>query len=380
MLLSTMTEEEIYKEIREDYWELRPLMQSLSDKFIRDNKRLMHKIHFIPPTGSKRTVVSRKNKNTYTMEWHIISYFSNTLAFIVYTSFYDRAGKMHYVLIGTPADFIPVIISSHMLQRYRERYIEPHHVKLNRESLLSYFLHHNGNSQPTNLFPKHWTEEEKKSLRVHYCEHGLIVCRWGKLDMPTLITFLDEQCLSEYKAFIYKSENISEVFHQLIDIYRHPKGAFDVIQKQALMKKLISIPNAKELLIDFFKREKKAHPDNTEAEDNIIETLTNNWDNFIKYVDSYDEVIGKHDISKKLYKCYADLLCYGEVKDLQVGNSERKELLDKIMNPEKQKFIPHDHAREFSDIMQENMKKIELERFMSNLKKQTSNDNLNHDK
>ena len=36
MLLSTMTEEEIYKEIREDYWELRPLMQSLSDKLFNN--------------------------------------------------------------------------------------------------------------------------------------------------------------------------------------------------------------------------------------------------------------------------------------------------------------------------------------------------------
>ena len=128
MLISTMTADEIYKELKEEYWELRNIMINIAEKCIRDHKTLKNRHHFIPPTGSKKTYTTRKNKNNWTIEWHIISYSKNqdlSVLFLSYTTYVDRAGKTHYALLGTPNQFFPMLMSSHFLQRYRERGLLP---------------------------------------------------------------------------------------------------------------------------------------------------------------------------------------------------------------------------------------------------------------
>ena len=359
MLISTMTNDEIYKELREDYWELRNIMINIAEKCIRDHKTLKGRYHFIPPTGAKKTYTTRKNKNTWTIEWQIISYNKNhdlSILFISYTRYIDRAGKTHYALLATPDNFIPMLMSAHFLQRYRERYIEPNHVNIGGMSLQAYFFLKNGSGQSVSYYPKNWTEEDKENKCVFYCKHGLFVLRWLKDDFPLFITFLDETCLTEYKAHIYQSERVTELFRKYINLSVHPKDQFAPIQRYAIVKELIQIPNAKELLLDFFKREKVAFPDNAHVLDQIIQHFGRKWDSMVEYVQAMesDEQI-QHNRSK-LFQKYTDLLLYGKPKGERTSNFERRQLLDRLVNPERQIFIEHNNTH-FYQAMGELVKK-----------------------
>lgn len=346
MIISTMTNDEIYKEMREDFWELRNIMLNIADKCIRDNKILQDRFHFIPPTGSKKSYTTKKNKNNWTIEWHIISYNVDhhlSIIFISYTTCVDRAGKSHYAVLAHPEKFAPMIVSSHFLKRYRERYIEPHHIKLGGESLLAYFIMHNKLGGMVSYFPKNWTEKDKENKRVHYCEHGLFVLLWMRDDFPLLITFLDESCLTEYKAQVYKAESFTMLFHKYLDITLRRKKEYDIIQRHAILQKLVSFPNAKELMVDFFKREKEMYPDDKEMLDVVSEKAMKYWDSLVTYSEEFERETKDLESRQRLQQCYADMLFFGEIKEKQITTQERKELLNILTNPEKQKFIPYDH-------------------------------------
>lgn len=363
MILSTMTNDEIYKEMKEDYWELRSIMQNIAEKCIRDNKILRGRFHFIPPTGTKKSYTTKKNKNTWTIEWQIMSYNNNhhlKILFISYTTYIDRAGKSHYAVLATPDKFIPIIVSSHFLHRYRERYIEPHHIKIGGVSLLAYFIMHNGLGDMVSYFPKNWTKEDKENKRVNYCKHGLIVLLWMRDDFPLLITFLDESCLTEYKAQVYKAESFTVLFHDYMDITLRPKHQHDIIQRFALLKKLVNFPNAKELMVDFFKREKEMYPEDTEMLELASKKALSYWESLVTLYKKFEQDAETLDCRQRLNQCYADMIFFGEVKDKLITNQERKDLLNMIMNPEKQKFIPYDSASSSPDLIQIK-KKLEKE-------------------
>lgn len=354
-----MTTEEIYKELREEYWELRNIMINIAEKCIRDHKTLKDRYHFIPPMGAKKSYTTRKNKNRWTIEWKIISYNQNhdlSILFLSYTTYVDRAGKTHYALLATPDHFIPMIMSSHFLQRYRERYIDPHHINIGGMSLQAYFFLKNGSGQSVSYYPKNWTEEDKANKSVFYCKHGLFVLRWLKDDFPLFITFLDETCLTEYKAHIYQSEKATELFRKYIDLSVRPTDQFAPIQRYAIVKELIQIPHAKELLIDFFKREKVAFPGNAHILDQIIQHFDKKWDSMVEYVQMMESNEEVQYNRSKLFQKYTDLLLYGKFKGERPSDSERKQLLDRLVNPERQLFIEHKDT-DLYQIMMEKIKK-----------------------
>ena len=354
MLISTMTADEIYKELKEEYWELRNIMINIAEKCIRDHKTLKNRHHFIPPTGSKKTYMTRKNKNNWTIEWHIISYSKNqdlSVLFLSYTTYVDRAGKTHYALLGTPNQFFPMLMSSHFLQRYRERYLDLHHINTGGMSPQAYFFMKNRRAQLVSYYPKNWTAEDKENKSVYYCTHGLYVLRWLREDFPLFITFLDETCLTEYKAHIFQSEKVSALFQKYINLSVHSKNKFDPIQRYSIAKQLIQIPNAKELLIDFFKRGKVRHPEDAEILDQAIQQFDKKWDSIVEYTQALDNNEGVKQQRDRLFQQYTDLLLYGKPKGDRTTDFERKELLNKMANPEKQLFIEHNNTDLFQIVM-----------------------------
>lgn len=345
MILSTMKPEEMLKELREDYWELYNTMHELSEHFIRQTKHLHNKRRcYLPPSGSQKQVVSKKNRNVWTMEWHTMTDRRQRLqfSFITYTTYTDRSGKTHYVSIGTPYLFVPMIFTAHFLKRFRERYVEPNQIKTGGTSWVTYYLTHCGDEREIFYFPKDWTAEDRKTKRVFHNKFGLSVVIRNDI-LVTYVTFLGEECLTEYKAQLFQEESLMTLFKQLAQLEDNAVDNSDVFRRYSLLKKIISYPNAQERLIYFFRRYRHFVPEDQKPKvDETIKVCEERWATFCRCVNAFDESTGEIKAKKIVNDLFAYMLARGgKCSDGRKTRIDRTKLFDMLLNPEKQKFIAY---------------------------------------
>ena len=77
--------------------------------------------------------------------------------------------------------------------------------------------------------------------------------------------------------------------------------------------------------------------------DVVSEKAMKYWDSLVTYSEEFERETKDLESRQRLQQCYADMLFFGEIKEKQITTQERKELLNILTNPEKQKFIPYDH-------------------------------------
>lgn len=226
-----MTNEELQKAAYKDFLEIRTRIRLAFDRFIgnlrlsRQQKRAIHSLE------ESYTLRTRAN-NTWYVIFRYLSYTPNEevrCAYVVYTPL-RRENGVDYLFWSSMSSFWLERISSHFIQRYKERYLEPKGIDLKGMNPAFYFLLHNNGRRRTNYLPKDWTEEDLAEKCFYISPQGLSLVKEND-KITTYITFLDQENLSRYKAQVYEEEQVYRLFNEI-------EYADDFLERQALFRKL----------------------------------------------------------------------------------------------------------------------------------------------
>lgn len=244
MFTSTMTDEELRHEALQDFLEIKTKLQIALQDFSHMIKR-QYSLHSIVQNKTCRT----RRHNTWNVHFYVKSRTSNlqTYGYLVYLPL--QKGEHVYYLFQKGIDkFLFEIVTPHLVQRYKERYIEPNHIDLGKTPLAVYFLRHTMDMRRTDFTPHNWTEEEARTKQVWISDQGLIVSE-EKRDMRTFITFLDQENLTRYKALVYEEASLIRKCRQFQKCDKKDPEVF-----LNLGDALFGTPNAIEIFERYLKR------------------------------------------------------------------------------------------------------------------------------
>ncbi len=277
MFTSTMTYEEILHETRLDYYELKPRMEAA---FVHFRRKYSFRTFGQPNMlGSISEKITHKTKrhNVWTQEMHINCFYENKAhgGSVVYTPVPRSNGMSEYLFLWNHGAFIPELLSTHFIQRYKERYLEPNNINLRGLTPGLYFQKTNTDLRRTYFVPDNWTEEDLKNKLIWICNQGLfITVNHGGLRV--YITFLDQKNLTRYKALVYEEEAQRRLFD---NIPKECNSNFQIIESALNMLTLFDAPNSREIHKRFLKRicEKEG-----EERDKFIRETMEVWDRLEK--------------------------------------------------------------------------------------------------
>lgn len=249
MFTHTMTRKEIYEEAKHDYYELKSRFDIETEIFFRQYGSSINKYQQrILGSLSKQRVFRSSRHNSWTMQMYVHGYSKNTIkaSTTAYTPLQRSDGSVEYLFISLKDTFFVELITTHFIQRYKERYLEPNKVNLQGMNPALYYLRSNMEYRQTYFIPNNWTEEDMENKAIYQIPQGLIVTVKDN-GLRVLVTFLDLQNLSRYKAEIYEEEDLMNRF---MKAYKEKKD----YQQFLMMLQVFNTPNCRELQKRYIKR------------------------------------------------------------------------------------------------------------------------------
>ena len=164
MFTPSMTREEIVAEAKQDFNQLKAFMQVELNAFGRRYNRKYNNSCIMGSIVHTRTYKTRRH-NTWTFFLYIRDYAATRMHAVgcIYIQLHRYDGTAEYLILELATECMPNLITTHFLQRYKERYLEPNHVKLGGISPALYFFCLGGDRKISNYTPKKWTEEDMKN-------------------------------------------------------------------------------------------------------------------------------------------------------------------------------------------------------------------------
>lgn len=249
MFTHAMTRKEIYEEAKHDYYELKSRFDIETEIFFRQYGSSINKYQQrILGSLSKQRVFRSSRHNSWTMQMYVHGYSKNTIkaSTTAYTPLQRSDGSVEYLFISLKDTFFVELITTHFIQRYKERYLEPNKVNLQGMNPALYYLRSNMEYRQTYFIPNNWTEEDMENKAIYQIPQGLIVTVKDN-GLRVLVTFLDLQNLSRYKAEIYEEEDLMNRF---MKAYKEKKD----YQQFLMMLQVFNTPNCREIQKRYIKR------------------------------------------------------------------------------------------------------------------------------
>lgn len=249
MFTHTMTRKEIYEEAKHDYYELKSRFDIETEIFFRQYGSSINKYQQrILGSLSKQRVFRSSRHNSWTMQMYVHGYSKNTIkaSTTAYTPLQRSDGSVEYLFISLKDTFFVELITTHFIQRYKERYLEPNKVNLQGMNPALYYLRSNMEYRQTYFIPNNWTEEDMENKAIYQIPQGLIVTVKDN-GLRVLVTFLDLQNLSRYKAEIYEEEDLMNRF---MKAYKEKED----YQQFLMMLQVFNTPNCREIQKRYIKR------------------------------------------------------------------------------------------------------------------------------
>lgn len=249
MFTHTMTRKEIYEEAKHDYYELKSRFDIETEIFFRQYGSSINKYQQrILGSLSKQRVFRSSRHNSWTMQMYVHGYSKNTIkaSTTAYTPLQRSDGSVEYLFISLKDTFFVELITTHFIQRYKERYLEPNKVNLQGMNPALYYLRSNMEYRQTYFIPNNWTEEDMENKAIYQIPQGLIVTVKDN-GLRVLVTFLDLQNLSRYKAEIYEEEDL---INRFMKAYKEKKD----YQQFLMMLQVFNTPNCREIQKRYIKR------------------------------------------------------------------------------------------------------------------------------
>lgn len=285
MITPYMTDEELRAAAYQDFLEIKMKVKIALEQFAHNlqvkagQKRM---IHSLMQTKTIRT----KAKNT----WNVCFINDNCCAqmdkrifigCLIYLPLH-RGEHVEFLFMNIAPDFLLQRLSSHFLQRYKERYLNCNQVNQLGMHPALYYIYKNDGRTEINYLPTNWTEEDLKEKTILISAQGLSVVK--VIDkMIVYITFLDQENLSRYKAQVYEEESYWKDFRKFADVQEDAK------LWQALYKKMYADPaKAKKYLLHFLSR-----TDLKKEDGELMKKMLDNWDEFIDFQNQMSDYVDK---------------------------------------------------------------------------------------
>lgn len=249
MFTHTMTRKEIYEEAKHDYYELKSRFDIETEIFFRQYGSSINKYQQrILGSLSKQRVFRSSRHNSWTMQMYVHGYSKNTIkaSTTAYTPLQRSDGSVEYLFISLKDTFFVELITTHFIQRYKERYLEPNKVNLQGMNPALYYLRSNMEYRPTYFIPNNWTENDMENKAIYQIPQGLIVIVKDN-GLRVLVTFLDLQNLNRYKAEIYEEEDLMNRF-----VKAHKEK--DDYKQFLMMLQIFNTPNSRKIQKRYIKR------------------------------------------------------------------------------------------------------------------------------
>lgn len=253
MFTSTMTSEEIIREAQSDFYELKPRMEIAFGQFrrhyfsrIEGQERAVKR--YLTSSFSETKQIRTRRHNLWTFEMHVNSYTENFMnaGSMAYIPIRKGDGSVVYLFLRLRDKFDPELITTHFLQRYKERYLEPNHINQQGMNAALFFERKSQDLQRTDFIPEGWTKEDKQSKQIWICSQGLVVTVEEK-GLRIFLTFLDQKNLTRYKALIYEEE-------EQMRMYDRSKAAKNWFEQTAILMKMFNTPNARAIQERYVRR------------------------------------------------------------------------------------------------------------------------------
>lgn len=285
MITPSMTDEELRAAAYQDFLEIRMRVKIALEQFahnlkLRSGQR--RAIHSLMETKTIRT----KARNTWSVCFVNGGYCPKTDGnlFVDYFVYFPlhRGEHVDFLFMTILPDFYIQRISSHFLQRYKERYLDCNQVNLLGMHPALYYMYKNEDRTEVYYRPTNWTEEELKEKTILISAQGLSVVKF--IDkMVVYITFLDQENLSRYKAQVYEEESYWK------DFLKFKEAEKDAKLWQALYKKMYADPDkAKKYFAKFIQKT----PMN-EKDSDILKKLIDNWDDILDFQNRMSDYVDK---------------------------------------------------------------------------------------
>lgn len=296
MITPFMTDEELRAAAYQDFLEIKMKVNIALEQFghnLRLNSGQHRMIHSLMETKTIRT----KARNTWNLCFMNDSYcLTGNGRFFINCFIYlplHRGENVDFIFMTVMPGFSLHRLSSHFLQRYKERYLECNRVNLLGMHPALYYMYKNGSQTEVYYRPENWTEEDLKKKTILISEQGMSVVKVVD-KILVYITFLDQENLSRYKAQVYEEESFWKDYRKFAEANKDAK------LWQALYKKMYADPDkAKKYFVKFLQKT----PMN-EKDSDIMKKLMDNWDDIIDFQnrmsDRVDE-IKKEEQPKSLF-------------------------------------------------------------------------------
>lgn len=297
MFTSTMTHEEILHEAKLDFYELKPRMEIAFGQFRRNYSTRwegpQEKNRNLTSCFSEKKMFRTRRHNTWTFEMHVNGYREHHIiaGSLAYIPLQRNNGNVEYLCLRLRDVFDPELLTSHFIQRYKERYLEPNKVNLLGLPAAIYFERKSGDLQPTDFIPDNWTDEDLRTKRIWISAQGLVVTV-AKGELRVFVTFLDQKNLSRYKAMIYEEE-------EQMRMYERSNAAKNWFDQVMILKQIFTAPNARKIQERYVRRTTDmTRPDaqklidkSMQAWDNLESVTRLIWEKIDNYTDKERELV-----------------------------------------------------------------------------------------
>lgn len=267
MFTATMSDAEIQKEARKDFFELSTKVKIAADRFLRLNFNIIDNGILNSNKGPinliKNSVENRKWKTRRHNVWTSCFKFKNEMSggnvemlCFLYTSIH-RANGTEYIFQCSLEKPIAERFTMHFIERYKERHLKPHNIDIGAMPAPLYFQIHN----PDPILGKYYKSSdidiaEGKHKRFWIVPEGIYVTDY--IDgMLTYITFMDKDDLSPLKQQVYEEEIVWDLI---------VRGADKRLSSSERAKAAFSISNNPNLGPIFERFAKRNIKDNADGE------------------------------------------------------------------------------------------------------------------
>lgn len=216
MFTSTMTDAEIQKEARKDFFELSTKVGIAADRYLRKQCDLINnsplEFNNKPVNLIKKSVENRMWKTRRNNIWTSSFRFKNDITGVcaeIYCYLYTHINRTYgteYIFLRNLDEPVAERFTMHFIERYKERHLRPHNIELGAMPAPLYFQIHN----PDCILGKYYKTSdldiaESKNKSFWIAPEGIYVTDY--IDgMLTYITFMDKDDLSPLKQQVYEEE------------------------------------------------------------------------------------------------------------------------------------------------------------------------------
>jgi len=203
MFLPTMKDDEIYLEAKKDFDELAVKIHVERNNFKALCRKVDSRRHNMPPIVKTKKFITHQHN-----EWRVLfrseSFIGDEMNYyyIAYHPIYRESG-IEYLFSVCVEDYMLEYLTTHFLQRYKERCLAPQGLNLSGANLLTYFYTHTVDRCPAKN--TRYLESEKVIDKAFFWMfgQGILVTKLLYEHFTTYITFIDVSSLTDFKSEYY---------------------------------------------------------------------------------------------------------------------------------------------------------------------------------